>query len=136
MFTCKAETHLPVHCIFDSQSSSVSMRTLLKLKRPLYGFADADEYWHTTIQAHIENRLKMKETTLYPALYRKLVPDGDMVGISIAHVDRTISTWKKGFPDKTGKTAKLFVSYAREFDIVLFAGVELNREGGNILIFA
>jgi len=106
---------------------------LLKLLRPLYGLADAGDYWGATMTRHLRQDLLMEPTAGDLSLFFKVV-DGNLAGLTGCYVDDNLLKGTPEFITETDVTVTRFDSRPRELDTFTFAGVELKTTSHGILL--
>lgn len=102
----------------------LSSSQLLKLLKPLYGLADAGDYWDVTMARHLKQDLGMDRTALGISLFFKLI-QGQLGGLSGTYVDDGIHAGNEDFLKECDKTQEKFKSRARELDNFTFSGIQL-----------
>lgn len=93
----------------------LSADEVLKLLKPLYGLADAGDYWNVTMAKHILEDLGMKRTTGDMSLFFKKI-HGKLAGIIGTYVDDSLLAGTEEFLQHTDKTIRQFESKGREMD--------------------
>lgn len=64
---------------------------MIRLIKPLYGIADAGDYWLTKLRDHLTTNLSMDQSFPDPALFLKKT-DGNLIGLTGTYVDDTLHT--------------------------------------------
>lgn len=107
---------------------------LLEVLRPLYGLADAGDYWHATFLRHLKKHLGMTTTASDLSLHFKRV-QSTLHGLIATHVDDTLGVGRKSFQRETTETARRFDAKPREIGSFVFAGVviETNDDGNRAM---
>lgn len=103
---------------------------LLEILRPLYGLADAGDYWHATFLRHLKGDLQMTTTATDLSFHFRRVQDA-LRGMIATHVDDTLGAGTPEFEQDTLKTASKFEAKPRELGNFTFAGVVIvtNKDG-------
>ena len=87
---------------------------ILKLKRPVYGTCDANDYWALTIDRNIKRELEMNALVGDKSLYIRNDKDGK--GILGQYVDDGLMAGDENFQLIANKTLKRFESKERKYD--------------------
>jgi hypothetical protein len=99
----------------------------LKLLRPLYGLADAEDYWNATINRHMRDDLGMNPTAGDISLFTMHV-DSELCGIAGTYVDDSLLSGNADFLKLPDMSQQKFDSRERQFDNFTFAGVDISTE--------
>jgi hypothetical protein len=59
--------------IKPSAEFELNANQVLKLLRPLYGFADSGYYWGSTLLNHLKEEVGIKQTVVDPAIFFKML---------------------------------------------------------------
>jgi Reverse transcriptase (RNA-dependent DNA polymerase) len=100
---------------------------VLKLLRPLYGLADAGDYWNATMSRHMRDDLGMNPTTGDISLFTKHV-GSELCGIAGTYVDDSLLSGNADFLKLSDMSQQKFNSRERQFDHFTFAGVDISTE--------
>lgn len=95
---------------------------LLEVLRPLYGLADAGDYWHAKFLRHLKKDLGMTTTASDLSFHFKRVQN-ELHGMIATHVDDTLCAGNRNFQKETLETARRFDAKSRELGTFTFAGV-------------
>ena len=99
--------------------------SILRLEKPLYGLADAGDYWSRTMAEHLEKDLGMTPSALDPALYNFTDEQGNIDGLTGVYVDDSILAGSASFIRYTEKSLKKFESRSRVIDNFTFSGIDI-----------
>lgn len=99
---------------------------LLHIELPLYGVCDAGDYWNATINAHIEEDLKMTPLTSDPALFFKRDQGGTLSGLLGAYVDDCLMGGDRAFQTACDAMLVKFQGKERVWDNTEFVGVRVS----------
>ena len=108
----------------DAKYLELKAGELLRLRKPLYGIADAGDYWDATFVLHVKEDLGMKPLTGDPALLVQMdggAPEG-MLG---AYVDDSCMGGNEKFQDLTLATLDRLESKPRVWDDFQFIGASV-----------
>ena len=108
----------------DAKYFELKAGELLLSRKPLYGIADAGDYWDATFVLHVKEDLGTEPLTGDPALFVKM--DGDAPeGILGAHVDDSCMGGNEKFQNLTLATLDKFETKPRVRDDFQFIGVSV-----------
>jgi hypothetical protein len=108
-------------------------RQLLKLLRPLYGFADSGDYWGRTLSNHLRKDLGMESTTGDIALFFKIIQE-KLGGLCATYVDDTLQAGDQTFVELSELTQRRFQCRPREWNNIEFAGVEIETKESEFVV--
>lgn len=81
---------------------------MIKLHKPLYGLADAGDYWDATITQHLQNDLRMFRSALDICLFFKHL-NGKLAGLTDLYVDETLNAGNTSLLQLTKETSKSLI---------------------------
>lgn len=90
---------------------------LLKILRPLYGLADAGDYWHATFLRHLQKDLEMTATANDLPFHFKRVQNA-LKGMIATHFDDTLGAGTDEFRLETLTTTSKLDAKPREMEIL------------------
>jgi Reverse transcriptase (RNA-dependent DNA polymerase) len=97
---------------------------VLQLLRPLYGLADAGDYWNVTMVDHMLNDLGLARTDSDLSLFYSRL-NNRLNGISGTCVDDSLHAGSANYLELTEKSQKMFLSRERKFDNITFNGADI-----------
>lgn len=115
--------------IQPSKEFELNENQVLKLLKPLYGLADAGDYWGKTMSSHLRNDLEMETTTSDAAFFFKRAGE-KLQGMCATFVDDSLHAGDEDYVQLTDKTMQRFECREREWDDVTFAGMQIDTKVG------
>lgn len=106
---------------------------MLRLRKPIYGLPDSDDYWDRTLNIHLGNDLAMKCTPGDPSLFSK-TSKGKFVGNIGSYVDDKLAAGDEHFERESGTTETAFESSERIYEDVKFSGIQIIKINGNFFM--
>jgi Reverse transcriptase (RNA-dependent DNA polymerase) len=97
---------------------------VLQLLRPLYGLADAGDYWNATMVDHMLNDLGLFRTDSDLSLFYNRL-NNRLNGISGTCVDDSLHAGSANYLELTEKSQQRFLSRERKFDTFSFNGADI-----------
>ena len=106
----------------DPKELNLPSDVLIQITRPVYGLADAGEYWHDTLSNHLHEHLGFEQSSTDLALWYKR-ENGELIAIASVYVDDILLA-------ATIDAANEFERISKErFDMSLSTGTSLNYLG-------
>lgn len=99
---------------------------VLMLVKPLYGLADAGDYWYVTLRSFIKEELGIPNTDGNVSLYFH-PSEGLCDGMMVTYVDDLCAAGNDSFSTLMQRIEERFDSKARIYDEFHFAGVHINQ---------
>lgn len=119
--------------IKPTQEFHLNSDQLLKLLKPLYGLADAGDYWDIIMARHLNQDFSMDRTALDISLFFNSI-QGKLAGLSGTYVDDGIHAGTPEVLQECNKTQTKFKSRARELDNFTFAGIKVENTTAGICL--
>jgi len=104
---------------------------LLKMALPVYGNADAGDYWHATMSQYHRTALKITPSAFDPSLYKA---DGDAQGMVATTVDDSIITGNAQFLSKEEMKSGIFKNKGKIEGKFTFSGLNIDQKNMHITV--
>ena len=119
--------------IKPSAEFKLSPNRLLKLLKTLYGLADSGDYWGRNLRGHILKEIRMSASITDGALFFKMVAN-HLAGPCATNVDDCLHAGNTKYSELSQSIERKFQCRDREFDKVLFSGVNIQTTSNGFCI--